>query len=67
MHILDHEENLDGQGSMEARNYRTEWKLNYPWIRAIDVLGQTRLKCIFCEKHICKRHWNLTRLKSFSP
>jgi hypothetical protein len=50
MHILDHEANLDGQGSMKARNYRAEWKFKYLWVRAIDVLGQTRLKCIFCEK-----------------
>ena len=47
MHILDHEENVEGQGSLKSRNYRTEWKFKYPWVRAIDVLGQTQLKCIF--------------------
>jgi hypothetical protein len=57
MYILDHEANLDGQGSMKARNYRAEWKFNYPWVRTIDVLGQTRLKCIFCEKFRASEPW----------
>ena len=47
MYILDHEANLDGQGSMKARNYTAEWKFKYHWVRTIDVLGQIRLKCIF--------------------
>ena len=39
MHILDHEANVEGQGSMKSRNYRAKWKFKYPWLRAIDVLG----------------------------
>ena len=51
MHILDHEANLDEQRSIKSRNYRTKWKFKYPSrIRTINVLGQSRLKCIFCEK-----------------
>ena len=30
MHILDHEANLEGQGSIKSRNYRIKWKLKYP-------------------------------------
>ena len=59
MHILDHEANVEGQGSMKSRNYRAEWKFKYPWVRPIDVLSQTRLKCIFCEKFKASGPWGI--------
>ena len=59
MYILDHEANVEGQGSMKSRNYRAEWKFKYPWVRPIDVLGQTRLKCIFCEKFKASGPWGI--------
>ena len=61
MHILNHEANVEGQGSMKSRNYRVEWKFKYPWVRPIDVLGQTRLKYIFCEKFKASGPWGVGR------
>ena len=59
MHILDHEANVEGQGSMKSRNYRAEWKFKYPLVRPIDFLGQTQLKCIFCEKFKASGPWGV--------
>ena len=50
IHIVDHNVDLEGQRSMKARNYKAKWKFKYPWLRATNVLDQTRLKCIFYEK-----------------
>ena len=61
MHILDHEANVEGQGSMKSRNYRAEWKFKYPWVRPIDVFGQTQLKCIFCRKFKASGPWGLKK------
>ena len=61
MHILDYEANVKGQGSMKSKNYRTEWKFKYPWVRPIDVLEQTQLKCIFCEKFKASGPWGVEK------
>ncbi len=61
MHILDHEANLNRQGSMKARNYTAEWKFKYPYVRTIDVLGQTRLKCIFVKKFRASGPWGVEK------
>ena len=61
MHILDHEASLEGNGSMKSRNYKAQWKFKYSWIRAIDVLDQTQLKCIFCQKFRASGPWGVRK------